>query len=159
MTGVPDPLSLMRPFLGTWRGEGRGLWFADPQFRYRERLSLESVPDRSLIRLEQTTWDLATGALSHMELGFLRVQPSGRLELVVCAPAGYVEIHTGSVVDGVITLVMHDLGATPTAKPLRKVARRLELGEGRLRSLLSIAVADEPLAPHTESVLLPEGSQ
>jgi len=154
--GSPRLDELVAPFsawLGLWEGEGRGLWAAEPPFRYRERLNLELVPGRALLRWTQRTEVLESGELSHSEAGFLRLLPDRRVELVVAAPAGYVEVHTGQLINGLLALLPQTLGASPTARPLRVVQRTLELRHEQLRSAVGIAVGAEATAPHVQAWL------
>ena len=107
MSPPSQAADLMAPFatwLGRWEGEGRGLWEAEPPFRYRETLAIEAVPNRALLRLTQRATVLASGDVSHSEVGFLRLLPDQLVELMVVVPAGYVEIHTGRLQDGALVL-------------------------------------------------------
>ncbi|HUY10080.1 MAG TPA: heme-binding beta-barrel domain-containing protein [Candidatus Dormibacteraeota bacterium] len=155
--GSPPSISdLVAPFsgwLGRWEGEGIGLWRADPPFRYRESLSIEAVPNRALLRLAERTSVLDSGELSHSELGFLRLLPDQAVELLVAVPAGYVELHTGRLQDGVLALVPHSLSVSPTARPLRQVQRTLELNYDVIRTVVAIAVGDDPVSAHVEGTL------
>jgi hypothetical protein len=146
----------MAPFatwLGRWEGEGRGLWEAEPPFRYRETLAIEAVPNRALLRLTQRATVLASGDLSHFEVGFLRLLPDQLVELMVVVPAGYVEIHTGRLQDGALVLTPQTISRSPTARPLRLVQRTLELNHNLLRNAVGIAVGNEEVSEHVESWL------
>ncbi|MGC2192450.1 MAG: FABP family protein [Candidatus Dormiibacterota bacterium] len=156
MSALPPVAELLAPFsswLGRWEGEGRGLWEADPPFRYRESLTIESVPNRSLLRLVQRTSVLESGELSHSETAFLRLLPDQAVELVLAAPSGYVELHTGRLRNGVLALQLYTLSASPTARPLRLVKRTLELDRDLLRTAVGIAVGDEEVTPHVQARL------
>lgn len=152
-TGVAHLVAAFEGWLGLWEGEGRGLWDADPPFRFREALALEAIPERALIRLTQRTTVGDSTELSHSEVGFLRLLPGLQVELVVAIPAGYVEVHTGRLEGGVLELSPQTLAATPTARPVRVVRRRLALADGTLHHTVGIAVKDEEIAPHVESWL------
>jgi len=156
MGSSPAVSTLLAPFsewLGSWEGEGRGLWDVEPPFRYRESLSIEPVPDRALLRWSQRTAVWESGELSHSEVGFLRLLPDQEVELVVTVPAGYVEVHTGRLHEGALALVPRSLGATPTARPLRLVQRTWELRGETLRTAVGIAVGDGAVAAHVEARL------
>lgn len=150
---VADLLAPFASWLGRWEGEGRGLWNAAPPFRFRETLTIEAVPDRGLLRLTQRTTVGDSTELSHSEVGFIRLLPEQQVELVVAVPAGYVEVHTGRLAGGVLELRPQTLAATPTARPLRVVQRRIELAEETLHSTVGIAVHEEEVAAHVESWL------
>ena len=156
MSPPSQAADLMAPFatwLGRWEGEGRGLWEAEPPFRYRETLAIEAVPNRALLRLTQRATVLASGDLSHFEVGFLRLLPDQLVELMVVVPAGYVEIHTGRLQDGALVLTPQTISGSPTARPLRLVQRTLELNHDLLRNVVGIAVGNEEVSKHVESWL------
>ena len=156
MSPPSQAADLMAPFatwLGRWEGEGRGLWEAEPPFRYRETLAIEAVPNRALLRLTQRATVLASGDLSHSEVGFLRLLPDQLVELMVVVPAGYVEIHTGRLQDGALVLTPQTISRSPTARPLRLVQRTLELNHDLLRNVVGIAVGNEEVSKHVESWL------
>jgi len=160
VSSTADVSDLMAPFqgwLGHWEGEGRGLWEGVPRFRYHESLAVEAVPERALIRLTQNTTVADSTELSHSEVGYLRLLPELQLELVVAVPSGYVEIHTGRLEGGVLVLNLQTLGATPSARSLRVVRRRMELADATLHNTVGIAVHDEEVAPHVESWLRRRG--
>ena len=139
MSPPSQAADLMAPFatwLGRWEGEGRGLWEAELPFRYRETLAI-----------------LASGDLSHFEVGFLRLLPDQLVELMVVVPAGYVEIHTGRLQDGALVLTPQTISGSPTARPLRLVQRTLELNHDLLRNAVGIAVGNEEVSKHVESWL------
>jgi hypothetical protein len=152
-TGVAQLVAAFEGWLGVWEGDGRGLWDADPPFRFREALTIEAIPERALLRLTQRTTVGDSTELSHSEVGYLRLLPELHVELVLAIPAGYVEVHTGRLDGGVLQLTPQTLAATPTARPVRLVRRRVELADGALHSTVSIAVNDEEVAPHVESLL------
>jgi hypothetical protein len=156
MSPPSQAADLMAPFatwLGRWEGEGRGLWEAELPFRYRETLAIEPVPNRALLRLTQRATVLASGDLSHFEVGFLRLLPDQLVELMVVVPAGYVEIHTGRLQDGALVLTPQTISGSPTARPLRLVQRTLELNHDLLRNAVGIAVGNEEVSKHVESWL------
>jgi hypothetical protein len=96
---------------------------------------------------------LASGDLSHSEVGFLRLLPDQLVELMVVVPAGYVEIHTGRLQDGALVLTPQTISRSPTARPLRLVQRTLELNHDLLRNAVGIAVGNEEVSKHVESWL------
>jgi hypothetical protein len=147
---------ILAPFeflMGGWSGRGHGLWERDPPFGYREELSFASVPNRALLRFSQISWDQATGALSHSEAGFIRVFAGGEVELVVAIPAGYTEVHTGSLTGQLLQFNLVSLGVAPRALPLAKTRRTLELKDGRLHHTIEIAVDRPDPVPHVASIL------
>jgi hypothetical protein len=154
-TGVAHLVAAFEGWLGVWEGEGRGLWHADPPFRYREVLAIEAIPERALLHLNQRTTVGDSTELSHSEVGYLRLLPELQVELLVAIPAGCVEVHTGRLEGGVLELSPQTLAATPTARPVRLVRRRMVLVNGTLHNTVGIAVNEGEAAPHVESWLRP----
>jgi hypothetical protein len=141
------------PWLGRWEGEGRGLWTAEPAFRFHETVTIEAVADLPLLRFSQRATDALSGDLTHSEVGFFRLLAAQGVELILAIPGGYVEIHTGRLHNGVMALQPHLLGSSPTALPLRQVQRRLDLRGDQLRNETGIAVGPERVTGHVESLL------
>ncbi|MHB1500405.1 MAG: heme-binding beta-barrel domain-containing protein [Candidatus Dormibacteria bacterium] len=147
---VVDPFRFL---CGHWQGRGAGRWDPGEGFEYREDLRLELIPDRALIRIALSTFEVSSGALSHSEQGYLRLFPEGEAELVLAIPAGYTEVHQGQVEGQSLQFKLLHLGLAPRARPLSATRRSLELRGGRLRHQIDIAVgAGEPVA-HVASTL------
>lgn len=141
------------PWLGRWQGEGRGLWPAEPPFRYHETVLIEAVPDRPLLRFSQSATDSLTGELTHAEVGFIRLLPAQAVELILALAGGYSEVHTGHLHDGVLTLNPHAVAMSPASLPLGSVRRRLELQGDQLRNTVAISVGAAEVGRHVESRL------
>ncbi len=142
----------LEPMIGTWEGEGRGLW-SNPPFRYRETFTLAPVPDRALLTWDQRTVAVETGSLSHSERGYLRLLPGREVELVLAIPAGYTELHRGRVAHGSLELRLVQLGVSPSARRLDRVERRLGRRGGELWHEVAISVGEGSAAPHVSSRL------
>ena len=139
--------------LGRWEGEGRGLWAADPPFRYREEVVIDHV-GKPFLRYAQRTWALDDGRPMHSELGYLRPARNGGVELLVVQPTGIAEVHAGTLDGGVLELELVHLGVAPSAKPVTGVSRRIWLDDGpSLRYLLRLGMNGEPRADHLEATL------
>lgn len=147
---------IVRPFsflVGHWSGRGVGLWDPGSRFEYREDLTLEQIPERALIRLIQRTVEVPSGALSHSELGFLRLFEDGEAELVVAIPAGYTEVHRGRLRDHALELELVHLGVAPRARPLSKTRRSLIWRQGHLHDRVDIAVGGGVPVAHVAATL------
>jgi len=138
--------------LGTWEGEGEGLWPADPRFRYRERVVFEH-PGRPFLRYEQRTWALSDGAPRHAEVGYLRPGEGSSVEWVIVQPTGICEVQTGELGDRTLTVTAASIALAPTAKRVTGITRRLWIEDGALRYLVRIAMNGEPLADHLAATL------
>jgi hypothetical protein len=148
----PRPPAPFDRLVGRFVGEGRGLWAADPPFRYREEVQIGAT-GRPFLTYRQQTWDLADGSPRHAEVGYLRLGEAGALELLLVQPTGIAEIHAGSFDGEVLDLRPVAVSRTPGAKAVTGVERRFVLEGDVLRYHLRIAMHDEPLADHLEATL------
>ncbi|GAC1343112.1 MAG: FABP family protein [Candidatus Dormibacteria bacterium] len=133
--------------LGRWEGEGRGLWAADPAFRYREEVVIDHV-GKPFLRYAQRTWAAADHRPMHTEVGYLRPVANSRVELVLVQPTGVVEIHAGQVQGLALELEPILVGVAPTAKRVTGVNRRIWVEDGVLNYRLRLGVNGEPPADH-----------
>lgn len=142
MTTVPtaDPLAAsgLNALVGTWEGDGAGDYPTIEPFRYREVVTFDTTsrhpdaPPRGFLRYVQHTTNPSTGAPMHAEQGYVRPGGDGRVEVLVVQPTGLAEVHTGTFDGHVLDVAGADVVATPTAKPVRAVRRRLVVEGDRL---------------------------
>jgi hypothetical protein len=144
--------------LGRWKGDGRGLWAADPPFAYGEEVLIDHV-GKPFLRYAQRTWAADDGRPMHSETGYVRCLPGAHVELLVAQPIGFVEIHAGRVEGHVLELEAVALGVSPSAKPLTAVTRRLWMEDDELRYLLRLGMNGEPLADHLTATLRRVGEE
>ncbi|MEY2431377.1 MAG: hypothetical protein QOC92_1102 [Acidimicrobiaceae bacterium] len=137
---------------GTWRGEGEGSYPTIADFAYHEELVITPVPGKPLARWASTTRDATTGEPRHAEAGFLRSTPAG-IEFVVAHGFGVVEVATGALRDGALTLSTNALQGTPTAKAVAHVDRAYELDGDTLRYTMSMAAVGVELTHHLSATL------
>lgn len=145
-------LSDLAFLVGTWEGEGRGLWAADPPFRYRERVVVDH-DGRPFLRYEQRTWSLADGVPRHAELGWLRRAADGTLEMIVSQMTGIADVHSGRLEGRTLTLEAEAIALAPTAKRVTAITRRITVEDRTLHYLVRIAMNHEPVADHLEATL------
>lgn len=149
-----EPLS---PLLGTWSGAGAGSYPTISDFDYTEELTFSEVGKPFLVMIQRSQ-DPATGEPLHAEAGYLRAIAAGRVELVVAQPSGIAEIDLGTLTSTpggiVVDLESAQVAATPTAKEVIAVRRRLEVDGATLVSELWMAAAGErDLIHHVRSEL------
>lgn len=97
---VRATLDLLTPFLGTWKGHGRGGYPTLDAFEYSETLRVYQVPGAYFLAYEQST-DLVDPAGhpirgSHWESGILRPLEDGSIELACVQGSGRVEVLRGT---------------------------------------------------------------
>lgn len=152
MAALPPVLAPLAFLVGTWEGEGRGLWRADPPYRYRERVTI-GCDGRPFLRYEQHTANLDDGAPRHTEMGYVRCPSPEGVEMLVVQATGIGEIQVGRVVGTRLVLASRSVSLTPTAKPVTAVAREIWLEDDDLCYLVRIAMNAEPLGDHLSARL------
>ncbi|WP_084614594.1 FABP family protein [Nakamurella lactea] len=163
----PDCLSLL-PLVGVWRGTGSygnepladdGATGAHPDFGQQIVVSHDGRP---FLRFESIVWNLPPAIRSDddpmpasREVGWLRPQPDGSIELLLAHAEGRVEVFYGQArsltawalsTDGVLR--------TPTATPVIGATRLYGItADGRLAYVEERAHTDAELAPHSSALL------
>ncbi|RPI24197.1 MAG: FABP family protein, partial [Actinobacteria bacterium] len=89
--------------VGTWEGDGRGIYPTIEDFAYHEVVEIEAPP-KPFLAYRQRTRRAGTGEPLHMEAGYFRSVGEGSVELVIAQPTGIVECHSGTVDGGYIHL-------------------------------------------------------
>ena len=146
-----EPIAFL---VGTWRGEGRGVYPTITSFEYGEEIRFGTVPGKPFLTYQQRTWALDDQRPLHAESGYWRPKPDGRLEVVLAHPTGISEIEEGRVDGGVIDLIATSIGLTGTAKEVKGLSRRFELvDDDVLRYEVQLAAAGRPLQSHLTAEL------
>jgi nitrobindin-like protein len=139
--------------LGTWQGEGSGVYPTISPFAYGEEVRFWEV-GKPFLAYSQRTWALDDGRPLHAEAGYWRPQPEGRIEVVLAHPTGITEVQEGAVVDGCIDLRSTSLARTSSAKEVTALTRRFELvGTEVLRYVIEMAAEGQPLQLHLQAEL------
>jgi hypothetical protein len=129
-----EPMSFL---LGTWSGEGEGVYPGIEPFRYREELSFDDVGDAFLL-VTESSWT-PDGAPLHFERGAVRPVGDGTVDLTLAHPIGVAEASEGRL-DGT-TLSFRSTGIVRTANgsPVTEIERRYRLVDGALVYELDMA--------------------
>lgn len=143
---------LIGSFAGTWEGEGEGHYPTIEPFGYRERVVLEPLPGKPVLAYTQRTRHAGDGRPLHAESGFLRWSEGGP-ELLVAQPTGVVEVYEGTWEGTVLDLRATTIGLAATAKRVRALRRRFEVGGDLLVYDLWMAHADTPEHHHLRAEL------
>ncbi len=147
------PLALLT---GTWAGRGRGVYPTIATFEYLEEITFADGGVKPFLTYTQRTKAVDDARPLHAESGFLR-WASGAPEWIIASPTGVSEVHTGSVqvVDGGFDLLLRTstMAASPTAKRVDSVERRLRLRGDDLEYELHMAAVGEPHQLHLTAAL------
>ena len=144
-----EPLAFL---LGTWRGEGSGHYPTIDSFAYVEEISFAHVGKPWLLYTQRTRHATEDRPL-HAETGYWRPIGDRVFEVAMSYPTGHVEVAAGTVDDGDIVIVTSELQATPTAKRVDRVERRISVVGDELHYTLAMAAVGLPLTAHLEATL------
>ncbi len=151
-------LSLL-PLVGVWRGTGafgNEPGVAEPQFGQQITVSHDGRP---FLKYESVTWALnadgSAGAPGSREVGFLRPQPDGSIELLVAHSEGRIEVFYGRPRSLTAWALSTDATwRTPSAPPVVGSTRLYGITpDGRLAYVEERAHTDIELAPHASAAL------
>ena len=157
MSAPPHPdLAPLVALLGTWRGEGEGIYPTIEPFRYSEEISFMQV-GKPFLAYRQATVNLATGLPAHAEAGYWRPVGGGRVELVMAHPTGVVEIEEGTVEalpDGLrLRLSSTAVACSATAKSVQTLQRDVEVVGDTLIYDLAMGAVGQPHQHHLSATL------
>ena len=154
----PACLSLL-PLVGVWRGAGQyGNGPRDEGPHFGQQLVV-SHDGRDFLRYESITWLLdehgGPARLGEREVGFLRPQPDGSIELLLTHAEGRIEVFYGQARSVASWALSTDsVWRTPTGAPVVGATRLYGITpDGRLAYVEERAHTDEPLAPHASAAL------
>ncbi|WP_156230746.1 FABP family protein [Corynebacterium occultum] len=142
--------------LGTWTGEGKGIYPTISKFSYTETLSFAAIPGKPFLRYEQKT--MGPQGPMHTEVGYLRPVAEDRLELVVAQPTGQTELLEGEVRSEGRLFVFEKsvVKSSATAKQVDATKRTYTFNPERTEMLTAFGMAavGQPMQQHLESRLL-----
>jgi hypothetical protein len=139
--------------IGTWRGQGRGVYPTIESFDYDEEITISPLGPKPMLRYSQLTWKAGTREPLHSEVGFFRPVGADAAELVIAQPTGVTEIHTGTIVGLRIEFRANSVERAPSAKDVVTVERRLEVDGDRLSYELLMGAVGQPHQLHLEATL------
>ncbi|BBY54280.1 peroxynitrite isomerase [Mycolicibacillus koreensis] len=158
---TPEPdlhpnLVELAPLLGTWSGQGRGVYPTITAFDYHETVVFGHV-GKPFFTYRQTTRAVVDDRPLHAEVGYLRVPRPGTVEWIVAHPTGITEIEAGdyAVADAVITMALQAtaIGLSPSAKEVRELNRSLRIDGDVLSYTVGMGAVGQPEQNHLRAVL------
>jgi THAP4-like, heme-binding beta-barrel domain len=138
--------------LGTWRGKGAGEYPTIESFGYLEEISFVHVGKPWLLYTQRTRHATEDRPL-HGETGYFRPVGDGGIEVVMAYPTGHVEIGAGAVEGSTVVVDTSTIAATPTAKRVDRVTRRITVDGDVMHYQLAMAAVGLPLTPHLTATL------
>jgi hypothetical protein len=143
--------------LGSWSGQGRGIYPTIEPFEYFETITFEHVGKPFLAYRQRTRSVAEPSRPLHAESGYWRFPAPGRVEVVVSHPTGLAEIEEGELQrtdDEIsITLTASTISRTSTAKDVTAITRRFVLRGETLAYDVAMAAVGQPLQHHLGATL------
>jgi hypothetical protein len=152
----PALLGLL-PFVGVWRGTGKGGYpTLGDDFDYAQEMRF-SHDGRPFLAYESRTWIIDADGQpvrpAARETGWWRPQPDDSVEVMLSHPTGICEIYVGRI-DGMKVELSTDVVArTATAKDVAANHRLYGIVEGALLYAIDMAAMQQPLTPHLSARL------
>jgi hypothetical protein len=143
-----EPMSFL---LGTWRGEGEGVYPGIEPFRYREELSFDHVGDAFLL-VTESSWT-PDGAPLHFERGAVRPVGDGTVDLTLAHPIGVAEVAEGTLEGTTLSFRSTGIVRTETGSPVTEIERRYRLVDGALTYELDMATEGVARTFHVRATL------
>lgn len=149
---VPAALAPLAFLLGTWAGEGRGVYPTIEPFDYGEEVTF-ACPGKPFLAYTQRTWRLDDRTPLHAETGYWRPGGQGSVEVLLAHPFGATELLEGTVEGCTLRLASRTIGLTGTAKRIDATQRDVDVLGDELRYRVRMAAAGEPMTHHLEATL------
>lgn len=149
---LPANLEALAPLIGTWAGQGHGIYPTIKDFDYQEQITFKFIGKPFLEYVQRT--QNAEGKPMHTECGYLRHNGEGHIEFVLAQPTGQVEMIEGRVSNNEGELVLELEGAvwaTSTAKDVSASRRCYVLRGDDLETSFDMAAVGQPLQRHLTS--------
>ena len=93
-------LQFVKKLEGVWVGRGVGVYPPRvARFEYEEHLTVKATAKPTVWEFRSATKHAISGKPMHVEVGYMRAQQTGGVELVASHPFGLTEISSGTCVD------------------------------------------------------------
>jgi len=158
-------LNKLLPYVGVWRGRGRGGYPTIEDFDYGQEIRI-SHDGRPFLHYQSRAW-LLDGEHRPVrpagrEVGWWRPVLDGdratdELEAMMTSPTGVMELYLGRITGVRVELATDAVVRTATAKEVTGGHRLFGIVEGALLYAQEMAAVGEPLSPHLSARLIRVG--
>ncbi|NUS72176.1 MAG: FABP family protein [Corynebacteriales bacterium] len=151
----PALLGLL-PYIGVWRGIGKGGYPNIEDFDYAQEVRF-SHDGRPFLHYESRSWRIdadgnATSPAAR-EIGWWRPKGRDDVEVLLAHPTGFVELYVGSIEGMKVELSTDMVARTETAKEVTANHRLYGIVEDTLLYAVDMAAEGHPLTPHLSARL------
>jgi hypothetical protein len=160
----PALLGLL-PYVGLWRGRGRGGFPTIDDFDYAQEIRI-SHDGRPFLHYESRAWLLDEQSRpirpSGREIGWWRPvmaadRPTDDIEALMISPTGVMELYLGRVTGTQLEMATDAVVRTSTAKEVTAGHRLFGIVEGALLYAQEMAAVGHGLSPHLSARLIRVG--
>jgi hypothetical protein len=166
-TGPPlhPALQQLLPYIGLWRGRGRGGFPTIDDFDYGQEIKI-AHDGRPFLSYESRAWLLDEESKpirpAGRESGWWRAvmvdgTATGELEVLITTPTGIMEMHLGKVEGTRVEIATDLVLRTPTAKEVTAGHRLYGIVEGALLYAQDMAAVGQGMSPHLSARLIRVG--
>jgi hypothetical protein len=149
---IHDDIRSLEFLLGTWVGEGEGVYPTIQPFAYTEQVTFTPGPGKPFLAYTQKTWRGGTREPLHSESGYLRGFGNETVEFVIAQPTGIVEVHVGTVIGHRLTMEGKAI-TTLSARSVTATRRVIEVSGDQLTYQLDMAAVGQELQHHLKATL------
>jgi hypothetical protein len=151
----PALLGLL-PYVGLWRGTGKGGYPTSEDFDYAQEVRF-SHDGRPFLFYEARSWlidpDGKPLGPSAREVGWWRPQADDRVEALITHPTGVMELSLGEIKGLSVELASDTVVRTASAKEVTAYHRLYGIVEGALLYAVDMAAMGHALTPHLSARL------
>ena len=151
----PALLGLL-PYLGVWRGRGKGGYPTIDDFDYAQEIRF-SHDGRPFLYYESRAWRIDPDgqpiAPAAREVGWWRPQPDDSIEVLLSHPTGVMELYLGRIDGTKIEIVTDAVLRTATAKEVASGHRLYGIVDGALMYAYDMGAMGKSLHPHLSARL------
>jgi hypothetical protein len=153
------------PYIGVWRGRGRGGYPSIEDFDYAQEIRI-SHDGRPFLFYESRAWILDEQSRplrpSGREIGWWRPvmaddRPTDEIEALMMSPTGIMELYLGKVTGTRVEMATDAVMRTATAKEVTAGHRLFGIVEGALLYAQEMAAVGHGLSPHLSARLIRVG--
>jgi hypothetical protein len=144
------------PFVGAWRGTGKGGFPEDDDYDFAQEITI-GHDGRPFLSYESRAWIIDADGRpvrpAFREVGWWRPAPDDGVEALLAHPTGVSEVYLGRI-DGLKVELSTDVVArTSTAHEVSASRRLYGVVEGALLYAVDLAAREQPLQPHLSARL------